>query len=561
MQFIETGVLVIGGGGAAGMAAIEASKKANYVTIAVKGKFGKSGATPMALGAAAAVGPWHHPDDSKELHLKDTVKGGVFLNEDKLVRALVNDAGDRMMDLEKYGAYWERAEKGTNYVLRIDGGHSFPRSPYIEDRPGLEMMRAMKGEIARRNIPLVEDVMITKLLTNGERVIGATGVNTLTGEPVVFRAKATVIATGGAGEVYPLNTQDVRNTGDGYAIALYAGAALLGMEFVQFYPIGLVAPKSVKGILAAAPYYVHLLNKDGRRFMEDYDPRLELATRDIVSRSVYQEIVQGRGTPSGGVYADMTYHPPGFMKRQMPGLYEQYLKWGIDTEKDMIEIAPTVHFFMGGIRVDENWAATVPGLYAAGEAAGGVHGANRLSQNSLADILVSGYRAGKAAGIYARRTPVADPSYRQIQAEFTRVYDVLAPKDTKGPRPFQLRSALKDTMWSKAGLIRDEAGLLQGANEIRRLMAEDLPKTVVTSSSRIANREWIEALENYNLLKVAESIVQSALCRTESRGAHYRRDHPRRDDENWLKHVVVTEKEGSMNISPAELDRCAVGEE
>lgn len=561
MQFVNTDVLVIGGGGAAGMAAIEAAKKVNYVAVAVKGKFGKSGATPMAVGAAAAVGPWRHPEDSKETHLKDTVKGGAFLNEDKLVRALVNEAGDRMMDLERYGAYWDRVDKGINYMLRIDGGHSYPRSPYLEDRPGLEFMRVMKGELARRNIPLHEDVMITRLLTNQERVIGATGINILTGEPVVFRTKAIVIAAGGAGELYPMNTQDVRNTGDGYAAALEAGAALLDMEFVQFYPIGLVLPKSVRGILATTPYYAHLLNKDRYRFMVDYDPRLELATRDIVSRAVYQEIAAGRGTLSGGVYADMTYHPPGFMKRQMPALYEKYMKWGIDIEKDMIEIAPTVHFFMGGIQVDENWASALPGLYAAGEASGGVHGANRLSQNSLAEILVSGYRAGKSAGIYASRTTLADLIFDQVQAEFSRAYGILDARNTGGPRPFQMRRELKETMWDNAGLNRNGDGLKNGLNRVKAILSDEAPRMVISTTSRIANQEWIQALENINLLKVAECIMQSALCRTESRGAHYRSDHPRRDDAKWLQHVVVNEKDGSINISLAALNRCDVGEE
>lgn len=335
----------------------------------------------------------------------------------------------------------------------------------------------------------------------------------------------------------------------------------MNMEFVQFYPIGLIMPKSVRGILASTPYYVHLLNKDGHRFMGDYDPRLELATRDIVSRAVYQEIASGRGTPSGGVYADMTYHPPGFIKRQMPALYEKYLKWGIDIEKEMIEIAPTVHFFMGGIKVDENWASTLPGLYAAGEAAGGVHGANRLSQNSLADILVSGHRAGKAAGIYALRNSLADIKSNLVQEEFSNVYGLLSPRDTKGQRPFQMRNELKETMWDTAGLMRNQAGLKKGLSRVKELLSGSARGVSLTSRSRIANREWIEALENFNLLKVAECIIQSALSRTESSGAHYRKDYPQRDDANWLKHVVVNQKGDSLNISLSELDRCDVGEE
>ncbi|MBC7326260.1 MAG: FAD-binding protein, partial [Moorella sp. (in: Bacteria)] len=282
------------------------------------------------------------------------------------------ESPDLIVELERIGALWQREEDGETYSLRIDGGHSFHRCPFLEDRTGREMLRALHGELQKRNVKVLSDVIVLKLLKSGDTIAGAAGLDLATGEPVLLRAKAVILACGGAGNLY-LNTSNPAGvTGDGYALALGAGAAVMDMEFVQFFPLGFLFPRSLRGALAALLYYVHLRNNKGERFMEKYDPeRLELSTRDRVARAIYTEIKEGRGGPHGGIFADMTYHEPGFIFKMQPALCETYLKIGINPEKDYLEVAPTCHFFMGGVKVDDNWQSTLPGLFAVGENAVG----------------------------------------------------------------------------------------------------------------------------------------------------------------------------------------------
>jgi fumarate reductase (CoM/CoB) subunit A len=554
MELVETDVLVVGGGGAGLRAAIEASNSGASVTIVLKGLLGSSGSTPMAMGAIAGVGPWHEVKDSREVHFMDTVKGGAYLNEQKLVRILVEEASQRIVELERFGAFWERTEDGKRYLLRIGGGHSYPRSVYLEDRPGHEMVKAMKGEAIRRNnIQIFENTMVTRLLTADGSVVGATTINMNSGRFVVFKSKATVLATGSAGQIYPVTTQPVRNTGDGFILALQAGAELIDMEFVQFYPLGLVYPRALKGVIVGALYYCRLLNARGERFMKRYDPkRLELSTRDIVSRAVYKEVQEGRGTESGGVYCDMTFNPPGFIKEQLPLVYKLCTKLGINPEEKMLEVAPTCHYFMGGIRVDERWGTDVPGLFAAGEAVGGVHGANRLSQNSLADILVSGARAGKYAAKYAMEKERAVPiDNEQVKAEYERVYGLLGAKgDVK---PFAVKIRIKRIMQDRVGLIRSREGLKQALKEIASIK-EALTNVSVPLTTMRHNMDWIDVLEAHNMVRVAEVITRAALMREETRGAHFREEYPEKDDENWLKHIVIGLEDGEMRLATCPVD-------
>jgi len=550
MQWLETDVLVIGGGGAGAMSALHAHNQGVKVVMVVKGKFGRTGGTTCAMGAATAVGPWHEPQDSQQVHFEDTIKGGSYLNEQNLVRILVEESPKRVLELERLGAFWERTDEGDRYLLRIDGGHSYPRSVYLEDRPGREMLRAMGGEILRRQIPIVEDTMVLRLLMDEGQVAGAVGVNLFTAEMIGFRAKTIVLATGGAGNIYPFTTNPADVTGDGYVLALEAGAELIDMEFVQFYPLGLIFPESLKGMLAGTFYYSRLLNAKGERFMKDYDPRLEMATRDIIARAIYSEIQKGNGTPRGGVLCDMTYNPPGFIKKQLPALNDFYLKIGIDVEKQMVEVAPTCHFFMGGIRVNEEWRSTLDTLFAAGEAGGGVQGANRLSQNSLADILVSGGRAGDAAGQEARRrTSFRKIDEGEIEGERKKVEELFYRKNDHNVGPRKLRKQLNKVMWDCVGLIRHEAGLKEALAEFNRLEKEDWPRITLASPSRRYNREFIETLELSNLLKVSQMVASAALERTESRGAHFRQDYPKGDNRHWLKHLRISRKNGNLQLS------------
>jgi fumarate reductase (CoM/CoB) subunit A len=550
MKFFETDVLVIGGGGAGAMATLHAHNQGAKALLVVKGKFGRTGGTTCAMGAATAVGPWHEPEDSQQVHFEDTVKGGSYLNEQNLVRILVEDSPKRVLELERLGAFWERTEEGDRYLLRIDGGHSFPRSVYLEDRPGREMLRAMGSEILRRKIPIVEDTMVLRLLMDDGQVAGAVGVNLFTTEMVGFQAKAIVLATGGAGNIYPFTTNPADVTGDGYILALGAGAELVDMEFVQFYPLGLIFPESLKGMLAGTFYYSRLLNAKGERLMKYYDSRLEMSTRDIIARAIYSEIQKGNGTPRGGVLCDMTYNPPGFIKKQLPALNDFYLKIGIDVEKQMVEVAPTCHFFMGGIRVNEEWRSTIDTVFAAGEAAGGVQGANRLSQNSLADIMVSGGRAGDAAGQEAkRRASLRRVNEGQIEEERNRVEELFARKNKDNLGPRRVKTHLNRLMWGFVGLIRSGEGLEKALADFKRMEEEDLPRITLATPSRRYNREFIETLELSNLLKVARAVSTPALQRNESRGAHFRQDYPKWDNRNWLKHLRVSQKDGTLQLS------------
>ena len=484
------------------------------------------------------------------MHFEDTVKGGSYLNEQNLVRILVEESPKRVLELEGLGAFWERTEEGNRYLLRIDGGHSYPRSVYLEDRPGREMLRAMGSEILRRKIPIVEDTMVLRLLMDDGQAAGAVGVNLFTAEMVGFKAKAIVLATGGAGNIYPFTTNPADVTGDGYILALGAGAELVDMEFVQFYPLGLIFPESLKGMLAGTFYYSRLLNAQGERLMKYYDSRLEMSTRDIIARAIYSEIQKGNGTPRGGVLCDMTYNPPGFIKKQLPALNDFYLKIGIDVEKQMVEVAPTCHFFMGGIRVNEEWRSTIDTLFAAGEAAGGVQGANRLSQNSLADIMVSGGRAGDAAGQEAkRRTSFRRINEGQIEEERKMVEELFARKNNDNLGPRKVKTHLNRLMWNFVGLIRSGEGLKKALADFKRMEEEDLPRITLATPSRRYNREFIETLELSNLLKVAKTVSTPALQRDESRGAHFRQDYPKWDNRNWLKHLRISQKNGTLQLS------------
>lgn len=538
MRNIETDVLVIGGGGAGAMAAYAASRDKVRVAVVLKGRPQRCGSTIMAPGAVAGVGDWHVPGDSRDLHFADTIRGGGFLGEQGLVRTMVEEAPQLIVELERIGALWQREADGSTYALRIDGGHSFHRCPFLEDRIGREMLRTLFGELTRRNVRVVPDVLVLKLLRSADgRVCGAVGLDLADGETVLFRSKSIVLACGGAGNLYWNTDNPTGITGDGYALALDAGAALMDMEFVQFYPLGFCFPDSLRGNLGGLLYYVQLKNRQGERFMERYDSeRLELSTRDRVSRAIMTEVQAGRGGPHGGVFGDMTHQEPGYIRKMQPALFETYRKIGIDPEKDFVELAPTCHFFMGGARVDENWQSTVPGLFVVGENAAGIQGANRLSQNALAELLVSGNRGGAAAAEAARKTkkvPI-DPAAAEAS---TGVAAGLLTR-AQGIRPGQLRSRLRRLMWRRAGVFRTAAGL----NEARRELAsisEDLDRQAVTLRTRHYNPELIEGLENHFLVATAECVLAGALERTESRGAHFRDDFPQTDNENWLKHLVI----------------------
>jgi succinate dehydrogenase/fumarate reductase flavoprotein subunit len=552
MQRYRSDVLVIGGGGAGLMAAYSASKHQVRVALVNKGKVQRTGVTIMAPGAVAAVDDrWKHEGDSKELHYNDTVLGGGYVNSSRMVEIMVQRSPELVVELENMGALFQREADGKRYSLRIDGGHSYPRCPYLEDRTGKEMVKAMAGILVKRNVDIYEDIMITRLIKENGRVIGAAGVRIYTLEPVLFECKAVILATGGSGSIYENTDNSADMTGDGYALALDAGAALRDMEFVQFYPIGLCYPPSLKGMLEGLCYYSHLLNAKGERFMEKYDPeRLELSTRDRVSRAIMQEVKEGRGTPHGGVYMDLTYHEPGFIKKMTPAMYSTYRNIGLDPEKDLIEIAPTVHFFMGGLDVNENWESDVTGLYAAGEVCGGMHGGNRLSQNALAEVLVSGAVSGESAAEYAKMTDFTAIDPKEIMAETEKIDAIFEHSD--GISPEKARADLKRIMWDKVGVTRNEGDLKAAWEDVNRL--ESTP-VYVEDKSRFCNKSILEALELHGMLTTAKSVILSALERKESRAAHFRDDYPDTDDENYLVNFLLRKTDSGFEITSRQADR------
>lgn len=553
MQNYETDVLVVGGGAAGMMAAYEAGKQGARVLLALKGAAERCGSTVMAPGAIAGSGSWCEAGDSPDLHFADTVKGGAYLNEQSLVRKLAESAPALILELESIGALWQRDEGGDNYLLRVDGGHSYPRCPYLEDRTGREMLRALHGELRRRNVTLREHIIITRLLTESGKVVGAAGIDLSNSESVLIRAKAVVLACGGAGMLYQNTSNPADLTGDGYALALQAGAQLMDMEFVQFYPLAFLFPASLRGALAGLLYYVHLRNKDGQRFMEKYDPeRMELSTRDLIARAICQEVKEGRGGPRGGVYIDMTYQEPGFIRRMQPALAETYAKQGVDPEKDWLEVAPSCHFFMGGVRVDADWASSLPGLFVAGETGAGLHGANRLSQNALAELLVSGHFSGANAAAYAAANAMASIDPSAAVQDSAGLLEAMLERD-QGIRPLQWRAQLQQLMWEEAGVYRSRVGLEKALRELQRLK-EQLPLQMAVNKSRRFNLELRQGLENRFLLQTAECVVNAALQRQESRGAHFREDFPQQDDQGWLQHLVLNLTAAGLQISKQPVD-------
>lgn len=552
MHRYQTDVLVIGGGGAGMMAAYEASKHGVRVALVSKGSLERSGCTVMAPGAIAGSGSWAQEGDSPDIHFADTVKGGSYLNEQSLVRKLAKTSPGLILELEHIGALWQRNEQGDDYLLRIDGGHTYPRCPYLEDRTGREMLRSLHGELEKRRVSIYENIIITELVKEDGRVCGAIGIDLAGSQTVLFEAGAVVLACGGAGMMYQNTSNPADLTGDGYALTLKAGAELMDMEFVQFYPLGFLFPDSLRGALAGLLYYSQLRNKNGERIMEKYDPeRLELSTRDRVARAIFQEVKEGRGGPRGGVYMDMTYHPPGYIEKMQPALVETYRKQGVDPEKDWLEIAPSCHFFMGGARIDADWATVVPGLFVAGETGAGMHGANRLSQNALAELLVSGYFSGLNAAAFAasnKRLPLdprlADPHQKLTQAMLDA---------DQGIRPVHLRNRLRQLMWEDVGVFRSAASLQHALDELQVLRRE-LPRQFVPQTSRHNNLELRQGLENHSLIDAAEAVALAALRRTESRGAHFRDDHPDTDNENWLQHIVITADEAGLKTRLEKVD-------
>jgi succinate dehydrogenase / fumarate reductase flavoprotein subunit len=557
-------VLVIGAGGAGLRAAIEAAAQGASVGLVCKSLLGKAH-TVMAEGGVAAALGHVAPDDSWQVHFRDTMVGGKLLNNPRMAELHAKEAPDRVRELEYWGAVFDRTRDGR-ILQRPFGGHTHPRLAHVGDRTGLEMIRTLQDRAVSAGIEVYMECTVTHLLSRPDRVKGAFGYWRTTGRPVVFPAKAIVLATGGIGRAYEITSNSWEYSGDGHALAHLAGAELIDMEFVQFHPTGMVWPPGVRGLLvseAVRGVGGILRNKDGERFMWKYLPEdrrheyaatdeeasrwvealgaggttdarrpPELSTRDNVARAIYTEVREGRGSPHGGVFLDISYLPPDHVRRKLPSMYEQFTELAdVDITAGPMEVGPTTHYIMGGVRVDaETGATTRPGLFAAGEVAGGMHGANRLGGNSLSDLLVFGQRTGAAAAIHAatQADSYVDPA--AVQAAAAELAMPLEPGS--GEDPYRLHEELQEIMQTRVGIFRTEDDLDEAIGRLGELRARW--PAIRTSGGRAYNPGWGLVYELRNMLIASEAIARSAKQRRESRGAHSRLDFPE-PDEKWAQ--------------------------
>jgi succinate dehydrogenase / fumarate reductase flavoprotein subunit len=545
----EYDVLIIGAGGAGLRAAIEASSKGAKTALICKSLLGKAH-TVMAEGGVAAAFGNVDPEDDWKTHYVDTFKAGKFLNNWRTVEIYAKEATERVLELERWGALFDRTQDGK-ILQRPFGGHSYRRLCHVGDRTGLELIRTLQEQGIHQGFDIFMEYTITRLLKDGDKISGAFGYTREKGDFHLFSAKSVVVATGGLGKIYKITSNSWECTGDGYALCFEAGAELQDMEFVQFHPTGMVWPPGVRGILVTEAVRGEggiLTNSEGKRFMEDYDPeKMELSSRDVVSKAIYQETQAGRGTPHGGVWLDITHLDGEKIKKKLPSMWEQFHKLAdLDITKEPMEVGPTTHYMMGGVKAESMTQSTnVPGLYAAGEVACGLHGATRLGGNSLSDLLVFGKRAGEAAAEYAlgqSGTPKIDNELIEKEAEL-----LLAPFHREdGENPFVLQSDLQHLMQDKVGIWRTGQLMQEAIDGIAKL--KERAANVSITGSRMFNPGWHMARDLPHMLDIAESIAHSALAREESRGAHTRDDFPDRLDETWGKknHVVI--KDGDKEV-------------
>ena len=542
----EHDVLIIGAGGAGLRAALEALAQGASVGVVCKSLLGKAH-TVMAEGGIAAAMANVDPADNWETHFRDTMRGGKFLNNWRMAQLHAQEAPDRVRELEQWGALFDRTEDGA-ILQRAFGGHTFKRLCHVGDRTGLEMIRTLQDRGVQQGIDVYMECTVTRLLTDGGRAAGAFAYWRETGRLVVFKAKSMVIATGGIGKAWRVTSNSWEYTGDGMALAYEAGAELMDMEFVQFHPTGMVWPPGVQGILVTEAVRGEggiLRNKVGERFMERYDPkRMELSTRDVVARSIYTEVKEGRGTEHGGAYLDISHKPAEYVKKKLPSMYHQFKELAdVDITKGPMEVGPTCHYMMGGIRVDAETAqSTVPGLFAAGEAAAGLHGSNRLGGNSLSDLLVFGRRAGLAAADHAKR--VSAPSLDNAQIEQAEK-ELLAPFSNAGTEsPYAVHRDLQGVMQNLVGIYRTQEDLKKALLELEKLRARAARASV--EGSRLFNPGWHLSYDLKSMLIVSEAVTLSALARTESRGAHSRIDYPNADPVWERKNNIIVREGGEM---------------
>jgi succinate dehydrogenase / fumarate reductase flavoprotein subunit len=575
----EHDVLVIGAGGAGLRAAIEASAAGASCALVCKSLLGKAH-TVMAEGGVAAALANVDDRDNWQVHFADTMRGGQYVNNWRMAEIHAKEAPARVRELEAWGAVFDRTNDGR-ILQRNFGGHRYPRLAHVGDRTGLEMIRTLQDHGIHQGIDVYMECAIVRLFKDGDRVVGALGYYRERGRFVLFKTKAVVLATGGIGKAYKITSNSWEYTGDGHSLAYHVGAELIDMEFVQFHPTGMVWPPSVRGILVTEGVRGEggvLRNNQGDRFLfkdipENYKSSTadnpeegwryvtgdknarrppELLTRDHVARCIVREVREGRGSPHGGVFLDISWikekiaDAPAHIRRKLPSMYHQFKELGnIDITREAMEVGPTTHYVMGGVRVDgDSQMSTVPGLFAAGECAGGLHGANRLGGNSLSDLLVFGKRAGEYAARFAREHGGGRIADDQVQAA-TRW--ALAPFDRPaGEGPFQVQNDLQEMMQSLVGIVRREEEMRKALDGIARLW--DRAKRVHVVGNREYNPGWHTAMDLEPLLTVSEATTRAGIERKESRGAQFRDDYPAKSDELGKVHIVIKKAGDRMEI-------------
>jgi len=585
-QAFEYDVLVIGAGGAGLRAAIEASAAGVKVGLICKSLLGKAH-TVMAEGGVAAALANVDDRDNWKVHFADTMRGGQYVNNWRMAELHAKESPDRVRELEAWGAVFDRTPDGK-ILQRNFGGHRYPRLAHVGDRTGLELIRTLQDHGVHRGLDVDMEFTVVSLLVSDGRATGVIGYERERGRFKVFNAAAVVLATGGTGRAYRITSNSWEGTGDGHALAYQAGAELMDMEFMQFHPTGMIWPPSVQGLLVTEGVRGEggvLLNKEGRRFMFDDIPEPyrnqtadneeegwryvlgdrnarrppELLTRDHVARCIMREVKAGRGSPHGGVFLDIAWikkkmsNAEAHIKRKLPSMYHQFKELGdIDITKEPMEIGPTTHYIMGGIRVDaDSQMSTIPGLFAAGECAAGINGANRLGGNSLSDLLVFGKRAGEYAAKFAKENKRAavDPASAD-----RAIKDALQPFDraAASENPYTVQAALQDMMQSLVGIVRTESEMQQALTELATLKTRAARAGI--TGHREYNPGWHTSIDLKNLLTVSEAIMRSAIERKESRGGHFREDFPDKNPEYATFNIVTRRAaDGSMEVCRAPL--------
>jgi succinate dehydrogenase / fumarate reductase, flavoprotein subunit len=577
----EHDVLIIGAGGAGLRAAVEASAAGAKVAVISKSLLGKAHTVMAEGGIAAAMGNVDDRDNWR-VHFADTMRGGQYLSNWRMAELHAKEAPARVRELEAWGALFDRTNDGR-ILQRNFGGHRYPRLAHVGDRTGLEMIRTLQDHGIHLGLDVFMEHTVVRLLKDGQRIAGAFGYDRERGRFHLFRAKAVVLATGGIGRAYKITSNSWEYTGDGHSLAYHAGAALMDMEFVQFHPTGMIWPPSVRGILVTEGVRGEggvLRNRNGERFMFKDIPPLyanqtanseeegwrytqgdknakrppELLTRDHVARCIRREVREGRGSPHGGVFLDIAWIKEKIptaaehIKKKLPSMYHQFKQLAdIDITQEPMEVGPTTHYMMGGVRVDaDSQMSDVPGLFAAGECAAGLHGANRLGGNSLSDLLVFGQRAGEYAVAFAKENSLGNINRDELRSSENWA---LRPFERKGSEnPYALQRTLQEVMQDLVGIVRQEQEMLQALDRIRELRSAT--ERVSVDGNREYNTGWHIALDLHHLLTVSEIVTRAALDRKESRGAHFRDDFPEKDKQLGAFNIVVRkDTDGTMQFS------------